>query len=104
MRRCLVLLLAAFPLFAAHREVQNVEVVQVPVYVSTARGVVTGLTRDNFELFVNGQPRPFDYFDVIDFAKIAPLATPAAPIDPRQRRLYVLLFDLYYATTSHRTA
>src|SRR5439155_2350138 len=96
-----LLLLAAFPLFAAHREVQNVEVVQVPVYVSTASGVVTGLTRDNFELFVNGKPRQFDYFDVIDFAKIAPLATPAAPVDPRQRRLYVLLFDLYYETPNN---
>ena len=100
MRRVLVLLLVvvALPLFAAHREVQNVEVVQVPVYVSTATGVVTGLTRDNFELFVNGKPRPFDYFDAIDFAAIAPPAPPGVPADPRQRRLYVLLFDLFYAS------
>ena len=59
MRRSLIpiLFLVAVPVFAAHREVQNVEVVQVPVYVSTARGVVTGLTKDNFELFVNGKPQ-----------------------------------------------
>src|ERR1044071_9967816 len=66
-RRVLALLLVAVPAFAAHREVQNVEVVQVPVYVSTALGVVTGLTRDNFDLTVNGKPQPIDYFDVIDF-------------------------------------
>ena len=96
MRRVLVLLLVAAPLFAAHREVQNVEVVQVPVYVSTSRGVVTGLTRDNFQLFVNGKPQAIDYFDVIDFARIAPVAAPDARVDPRQRRLYVLLFDLFY--------
>src|SRR6266542_3846348 len=96
MRRCLVLLLAAFPLFAAHREVQNVEVVQVPVYVSTTDGVVTGLTRDNFELRVNGKTQPFEYFDVIDFGKVGREA-PVVHADLRQRRLYVLLFDLYYA-------
>ncbi len=98
MRRFLVLFLVAAPLFAAHREVQTVEVVQVPVYVSTASGVVTGLTRDNFELFVNGKRQPVDYFDVIDFARVATPAPNAAPADPRQRRLYVLLFDLYYAS------
>ena len=99
MRRSLVaLFLVALPVFAAHREVQNVEVVQVPVYVSTATGVVTGLTRDNFELFVNGKPQAVDYFDVIDFATIAPPAEGTdVRIDPRQRRLYLLLFDLYYA-------
>jgi len=94
MRRVLALLLVTLPAFAAHREVQNVEVVQVPVYVSTALGVVTGLTRDNFELTVNGRPQAIDYFDVIDFAAIAPSGT---RVDPRERRLYVLLFDLYYA-------
>jgi len=99
MRRFLVLLLVAAPLFAAaHREVQNVEVVQVPVYVSTVSGAVNGLTRDNFELFVNGKRQAIDYFDMIDFASIAPPAAISAPPDPRQRRLYVLLFDLYYGT------
>ncbi|HEV2721246.1 MAG TPA: VWA domain-containing protein [Thermoanaerobaculia bacterium] len=105
MRRFLVLFLVAAPLVAANREVQNVEVVQVPVYVSTVNGVVTGLTRDNFELFVNGKRQSIDYFDVIDFARVAPQPTAAALPDPRQRRLYVLLFDLYYAEPKsiHRT-
>jgi VWFA-related protein len=94
----LLLLVVALPVLAAHRETQNVEVVQVPVYVQTARGVVTGLTRDNFELFVNGKLQTVDYFDVIDFATIAaPAEGPGVHADPRQRRLYVLLFDLYYA-------
>ncbi|HKS22789.1 MAG TPA: VWA domain-containing protein [Thermoanaerobaculia bacterium] len=94
MRRVLALLLVALPALAAHREVQNVEVVQVPVYVSTALGVVTGLSRDNFELTVNGKPQTIDYFDVIDFGKIAPKDT---RVDPRERRLYVLVFDLFYS-------
>lgn len=101
MRRCLVLFLLALPVFAANRETQTVEVVQVPVYVTRNGAAVTGLTRDNFELYVNGKPRPFDYFDVIDFAALpasdAGSATPA-PRDVRQRRLYVLLFDLVYST------
>ncbi|HEY6138262.1 MAG TPA: VWA domain-containing protein [Thermoanaerobaculia bacterium] len=97
MRRIVALLLAALvslPAFAAHREIQNVEVVQVPVYVSTALGAVTGLTRDNFELTINGKPQTIDYFDVIDFGKIA---ANGARVDPRERRLYVLVFDLFYA-------
>src|SRR4051812_18882016 len=99
MRRSLIpiFFLIAVPVVAAQREVQNVEVVQVPVYVSTARGVVTGLTKDNFELFVNGKPQAVDYFDVIDFATIAPAEGKDVRVDPRQRRLYVLLFDLFYA-------
>ena len=43
MRRLLapvLLLVVALPLFAATRETHTVEVVQVPVYVSTADGVV----------------------------------------------------------------
>jgi VWFA-related protein len=98
MRRVFALLLVALvslPALAAHREIQNVEVVQVPVYVSTALGAVTGLTRDNFELTINGKPQAIDYFDVIDFGKIAPNDT---RVDPRERRLYVLVFDLFYAS------
>src|SRR5947209_9450173 len=90
-----LLLLLALPLFSATtREVHTVEVVQVPVYVSTSAGAVTGLTRDNFELFVNGKRQPFQYFDVVDFASSAATARP----DPRQRRLYCLVFDLFYAS------
>src|SRR5258706_7359937 len=61
--------LATSSLFAAqHREVTTVEVVQVPVYVSVDGKALTGLTRGDFELYVNCKQQPLDYFDVIDFA------------------------------------
>jgi VWFA-related protein len=105
MRRCVapvLLLLAAVALIAASRETHTVEVVQVPVYVTRDGTSIAGLTRDNFALYVNGKPRSFDYFDVVDFSALggqpgAPLHE-AATIDVRQRRLYVLLFDLVYST------
>jgi len=106
MRRILapvLLLVLTLPLFAAARETHTVEVVQVPVYVTRDGASLRGLTRDNFELYVNGKPKPFDYFDVYDFAAppAAAAQAPGAPVplrDVRQRRLYVLLFDLVYST------
>src|SRR5688572_12719464 len=86
--------LFSFPLAAQSvREVTTVEVVEVPVYVTNGGKPVTGLTRDHFRLFVNGKPQSIDYFDVVDFAGLS--ADEAQ--NPRQRRLYFLLFDL----TSH---
>src|SRR4029077_19028538 len=103
MRRCVapvLLLLAAVALIAASRETHTVEVVQVPVYVTRGGTSIAGLTRDNFELFVNGKPRSFEYFDVVDFGagggRVGSDAAP--PRDVRQRRLYVLLFDLVYSS------
>ena len=78
------------------RESVSVEVVQVPVYVSTYNGVVTGLTRDNFRLFVNGKSQAIDYFDVVDFSTIN--VPEEERLDPRQRRLYLLVFDLLFST------
>jgi VWFA-related protein len=106
MRRCVapvLLLLAAVGLIAASRETHTVEVVQVPVYVTRDGTSIAGLTRDNFELYVNGKPRSLDYFDVVDFGALGvqeggPLLHESATIDVRQRRLYVLLFDLVYST------
>jgi len=73
------------------RESVTVQVVNVPVHVvSTDGDPVTGLTRDNFQLFVNGKPQKIDYFDAIDFATLSP----EQRSDPRQRRLYTLVFDL----------
>ena len=82
----LTLSLAAQPL----REVTTVEVVEVPVYVTAGSVPLTGLTREHFQLFVNGKPQSIDYFDVVDFAGLS--AEEAQ--NPRQRRLYFLLFDL----------
>ena len=89
-----VLALAAVlsvPLFAQQlSEAVTVEVVDVPVFVTRAGTPVEGLTREDFELFVNGKRHPFDYFDVV--------TTSAAKDaeDLRQRRLFLLLFDLAF--------
>jgi VWFA-related protein len=102
MRRCVapvLLLLAVVALIAASRETHTVEVVQVPVYVTRGDTAIAGLTRENFELYVNGKPRSFDYFDVIDFGALDEGQAGAPAVrDVRQRRLYVLLFDLAYST------
>jgi len=91
------LFLIASPLVYAapqQRETTTVEVVQVPVYVTTAGASVRGLTRDDFTLRVNGRPQKIDYFDVVDFASLSP----DQARDPRQRRMYVLTFDVVNST------
>ena len=94
-----LLLLIAPAELAQVRESVTVEVVEVPVYVTSADGKpLRGLTRDQFELFVDGKPVPIDYFDPIDFAAPAAQAHTAAARPLRERRLYLLLFDLSFAT------
>ena len=96
-------ILAAFLLFLAAslsaqqlNEQITVNVVEVPVYVSRNGRTVTGLTKDDFVLTVNGKPQTIDYFDVI----VNETATADAPdIETAQlaldrRRLIVLLFDV----------
>jgi VWFA-related protein len=90
MKPLLALLLVTAPALGQVRESVTVQVVEVPVYVSAAGEPVANLTRENFKLFVNGRPQAIDYFDQIDFAAIAP----ERARDPRQRRLYMLVFDL----------
>jgi VWFA-related protein len=88
-----VLILAITPTaFAApqQRETATVEVVQIPVYVTSSGTTVRGLTRDDFTLRVNGRTQTIDYFDVVDFRTLSD----GQMRDPRQRRLYVLTFDL----------
>lgn len=72
------------------RETTTVEVVEVPVYVAVHGEPVASLTRDNFELYVNGKRRAVDYFDTIDYATLSPDQSR----DVHQRRLYMLVFDL----------
>jgi len=81
------------------RESVTVEVVQVPVYVTTSDGKpVTGLTKDAFQLSVDGHPQPIEYFDTFDFGTAQPGAPVPAERTRRERRLYLLLFDLSFAT------
>lgn len=80
------------------RENLTVEVVEVPVYVTSGDGKpVQGLPRDAFQLFVDGRPQAIEYFDAVDFASI-PAGQPEVERPRRERRLYLLLFDLSFAT------
>lgn len=84
-----VLLLLPLSLFAqSHRESVTVEVIDVPVYVQRGLTPVNGLTKDDFELFVNGKRQPIEYFDVVGDARDESL---------RERRLFVLVFDLAFS-------
>lgn len=91
----------AFSSAAQVRENLTVEVVEVPVYITSNDGKpVTGLTKEAFQLFVDGRPQPIEYFDAVDFAT-TPATTeqqPAVERPRRERRLYLLLFDLTFAT------
>ncbi len=93
-----LLVACAFSARAQVRESMTVEVVQVPVYVTTSDGKpVTGLKKDAFQLSVDGHPQAIDYFDTFDFAS-ATSEPPAIERPRRERRLYLLLFDLTFAT------
>jgi len=93
---CVIAVFTAAGAFAQLSESTTVEVVQVPVYVTAHGAAVANLTRNNFRLFINGKPQAIDYFDVLDFAKLS--ADEAR--DPRQRRLYLLVFDLTFSSAN----
>jgi VWFA-related protein len=73
-------------------ETVNVEVIQVPVYVVGPDGnPIRNLKKSDFELYIDGFPKPIEYFDPVD------VAAPTQADEPRsekERRLYLLLFDL----------
>ena len=95
----ILLIACAVSAQAQVRESVTVEVVQVPVYITSSDGKpVTGLTKDAFQLLVDGHPQPIEYFDTFDFASAQPGGQPSAERPRRERRLYLLLFDLSFAT------
>lgn len=98
----IIALLAAGARAQTHESI-TVQVIDVPVYVFSHGKPIPNLTRDNFELYVNGKRQTIDYFDPIELATAAPVpagarsAQTTAPIaDPRVRRLFLLVFDLAY--------
>ncbi|HEY8182000.1 MAG TPA: VWA domain-containing protein [Thermoanaerobaculia bacterium] len=94
--RAAVIACIALSASAQVRESITVEVIDVPVYVIDRDGrAVRGLTRDAFTLLVDGKARPIDYFDTIDFG--SEQQSPIAERPQRDRRLYLLLFDLTFA-------
>jgi VWFA-related protein len=97
MKRLLIaaLLLVATSASAQISETVNVEVIQVPVYVIGPDGApIRGLKRNQFELYIDGYPKPFDYFDAVDVT-----APTDEPRSQKERRLYLLLFDLSCSQT-----
>lgn len=93
----LAVLLLVVPLFAQRYDDSiTVNVVEVPVYVERFGRPIEGLTRDDFELFVDGAPRPIEYFDVLEEqgGDRPAVAAPTPAPELKRRRLVVLLFDV----------
>ena len=98
MRKAIVVLLVlvATGVSAQLSEQITVNLVEVPVYVSRGGQTVTGLTKDDFVMTVNGKPQTIDYFDVIvnEVDESAPAAQQQQQVDIDRRRMIVLVFDL----------
>lgn len=99
------LLCGALAATAQVREQITVEAVDVPVYVVNRGKPVRHLTKDDFELYVNGKLQPIDYFEAVDFsepppppraAAAAPEAAPTPHAQLQDRRLFLFLFDFIY--------
>lgn len=90
-----LLLFAASAAFAQTRESVTVELIEVPVYVTAADGTpVRGLPKEAFSLRVDGKPREIEYFEEIGGETSQPRSAAAPQL--HQRRLYLLLFDLFF--------
>ncbi len=106
-RAVLFVVLAALSASAQRVQEQiTVDLVEVPVHVTRRGKAVTGLTKEQFELFVNGKRHPIEYFDVIDQRGQEPEAEAGAAPEQQmpelhRRRMIVLLFDTVN-TTQHR--
>lgn len=75
----------------------DVNYVEVPVTVIGKDGApVRGLTKANFEIREDGEPRAIESFDAIDFAAADPRKA-ISPLNPASRRNFLLLFDLSYS-------
>lgn len=97
----LLVLLLALPLNAQYRETVSVSVVEVPVTVVDRSGnPVRGLTKEQFEIFVDGKKVPVTGFETIDMTTIdeSSRAQPATPLPAAAYRNFLLLFDFSGST------
>lgn len=79
------------------RETVQVTVVEVPVTVSDRSGEpIRGLTKDDFELFDEGDRKEITYFETIDLAGLQ--ADPETPLPPAASRNFLLLFDFTHSS------
>ncbi len=74
------------------RDSVTIEVVDVPVFVTRGDQPLTGLSGDDFELYVNGKPQAIEYFDRVGGEDVKPGDAPSL----RERRLFLLMFDLAF--------
>ncbi len=68
------------PAFSQFKETIEVSLVSVPVYVSVRNEPVRGLTREDFELLVNGKPQEIEYFDVTEFVSPGEAGKPTSSL------------------------
>jgi VWFA-related protein len=98
MKKLLIVLLALPALAQVPTAGERIQVtlVEVPVNVVDRSGnPVRNLTKDNFELFDNGQRRAITHFDAIDLAaQAAPQQQRSGSAAAAERRNFLLLFDL----------
>ena len=86
-----LLLVLSLPLAAQSvRDSVTIEVVDVPVFVTSNGKPVLDLKVDDFELYVNGKPQAIEYFDVIGTSESETGSS------LRGRRLFLLIFDLAF--------
>ncbi len=82
---------------AAFQEKVTVSYVEVPVtVVGRDGGAVRGLTSANFEVYEDGQKRPIESFDSVDFTSHESLKA-ISPLNPASRRNFLILFDLSFS-------
>ena len=94
MRKLIVVLLAALPLVAQMRESISVTAIEVPVTIVDRSGQpIRGLTKDKFELFVDGKRTAITGFETIDLSTIDEQTPLATPLPKAAYRNFVLLFD-----------
>jgi VWFA-related protein len=86
------------------RETAAATVIEIPVTVVGKDGrPLTGLTAADFELLDDGNRQTITSVDVIDLSRPPqpdPAAPSAEPVPPAARRLWLLVFDLSYASPS----
>lgn len=99
MRRLFSLLFLAVPLLGQTAETVTVTVVEVPVTVVDRLGqAVRGLTRDQFELLVDGKRTAITGFETIDLSTIDEQAPANTPLPKAAYRNFLLLFDFSGST------
>jgi len=106
-------LLCATALHAQVTESIDVRIVNVDVTVTSKGAPVSGLTRDDFEIFEDGKPQKITNFYASETtrravaasapaANVTPAAAPEPEPDPRFRRKVLVLIDNHHTTRHSR--